>query len=594
MAKGELLIRNENIQYVFDWFLDKKFMVNRKYQRKLVWTFEEKQKLINSIVNNFPIPLFLLAKDEEYEYYEIIDGLQRLEAIFAFLQGDFPVDIGSEHGYFDLNTMAKTKELLDNGILKQNTPVLNRKTCSGISNYQLPLSISSFESEQIEEIFRRINATGRQLSQQDLRQAGSIGIFSDLVRNLASYIRRDSSKTDLLELSKMKEISLSNRNLNYGINLNNVFWVQQDIILLQNMRISRDEELIAYILMYILLDKSVNPTAKNLDIIYGYESNDPFNLVTKIISSITNNGVDNIKTSFIRVFDELEKICSYSKKSLSRLLFESYGERMMRSFQVLFLSFYEMLIFENKAIKDYKAIASGLNGLGSRNLSDIASDKWNASYRNEKIHVIKSLISNFFKNNEQPNTLINMGIGELENLLMYSKTEHQLFELKIGLHSLNANCEFNDSCLKKIIKTLTAMANTDRKAEGYIILGVADDIQDAELFKKLYKVDPKVFNSFYITGLQEEIKRKYNGLDDYFNRIKQYIEKEPIEPYTISYILGNMRLISYYDKDILVFKIKSSSKPLLYDNAFYERRGSNNEKLEGQSLIPLIERFSNQ
>jgi len=32
-----------------------KLLVNRKYQRKLVWTLEEKEKLIGSILRGYPI-----------------------------------------------------------------------------------------------------------------------------------------------------------------------------------------------------------------------------------------------------------------------------------------------------------------------------------------------------------------------------------------------------------------------------------------------------------------------------------------------------------------------------------------------------------
>lgn len=591
MIKSELLIRNENIQHIFDWYNAGQFMVNRKYQRKLVWTLEEKQNLINSIANNFPIPLFLLAKNENNEFYEIIDGMQRLEAIFSFLNGEFPVEIEKEYGYFDLNTMAKTKELVDAGTIKQNTPVLNRTLCTAISNYQLPLSISSFPDNQIEEIFRRINSTGRQLSQQDLRQAGAIGDFSNLVRNLASYIRRDSSRTDILELSKMKEISLSNKNLTYGIDLRQVFWVKQDIILLQNMRVSRDEELVAYLLIYILLGKDISPSAKNLDIIYGYEENDPNNLVAKVIAAIKTKGEKQISTSFINVYDQLEKICSYNKDSLSKVLFGTYGERMIRSFQVFFLAIYELIVLEQKTIKNYEKVAKDLHGLGSRNLQDISSDLWNARYRNEKIKIFKTLLESNFEVSSKKTQNVNLQISELENLLMHSKLENQLFDLKIGFHSLDANCEFNGNCLKKIVKTLTAMANTKKDVPGYIIVGVADNSSDANIFKALYGQDYRIFNTFYITGLQGEIKKKYKSIDDYYNRIKQFIEKEPIDQYTMSYILRNMQIIDYYGKDILLFEIKATSDPLLYDNEFYERRGANIQKLEGVSLVPLFSRF---
>ena len=222
MKQSSSRITNENIQRLFDWYNQGDFLVNRKYQRKLVWTIEEKQQFINSILMDYPVPLFLLATSSEGKY-EIIDGMQRLNAIFSFIKGEFWVEYDGVRGYFDLQTMAETKELLDNNKLTQNVPLLDRGICSRFVNYQLPLSITSFDDRHIEEIFRRINATGRQLSAQDLRQAGTVHPFSDLVRKISTSIRRDSSPSDILLLSQMEEISLSNRNLPYGINLNNTF-----------------------------------------------------------------------------------------------------------------------------------------------------------------------------------------------------------------------------------------------------------------------------------------------------------------------------------------------------------------------------------
>ena len=37
-------------------------LVNRKYQRKLVWTIEEKRAFIDTLLHGYPVPLFLFAK----------------------------------------------------------------------------------------------------------------------------------------------------------------------------------------------------------------------------------------------------------------------------------------------------------------------------------------------------------------------------------------------------------------------------------------------------------------------------------------------------------------------------------------------------
>ena len=72
--------RGMSLQEAYRNYSEGKFLVNRKYQRKLVWTVDEKEYLIDSIVKDLPIPLILLAQTEDGKL-EIIDGLQRLNAI---------------------------------------------------------------------------------------------------------------------------------------------------------------------------------------------------------------------------------------------------------------------------------------------------------------------------------------------------------------------------------------------------------------------------------------------------------------------------------------------------------------------------------
>ena len=225
MKENNLTITGENIQRVYEWYCLGKFIINRKYQRKLVWTVEEKADFIDSISRQYSVPLFLIVsvQDEKTNYYEIIDGMQRLDAIFSFIQGEFKLENNEYQGYFDLETMALTKELLDDGKLIQKEPILPRSICTQIANYPLPFSVTEFDDEHVEEIFRRINSSGRKLSKQDLRQAGAIGIFSELVRKTSNRVRRDFSTSDILELSQMRKISLSNHNLTYCATSNKLY-----------------------------------------------------------------------------------------------------------------------------------------------------------------------------------------------------------------------------------------------------------------------------------------------------------------------------------------------------------------------------------
>lgn len=138
----ELIVRGEQVERVFINYIDQKYIVNRRYQRKLIWTLEEKQKFIDSIINGFPIPIILLAEPlyRQDGALEIIDGMQRMNAITSFISSDFSI----EGGYFDLNTFATTKDLMDRDVIKQRLPTLSKESCLVIASYPVPLSIYEF------------------------------------------------------------------------------------------------------------------------------------------------------------------------------------------------------------------------------------------------------------------------------------------------------------------------------------------------------------------------------------------------------------------------------------------------------------------
>ncbi len=93
--------RGMSIQEAYRLFRDDGLIVNRKYQRKLVWTRYEKQNLIDSVLKDYPIPLILLADSsvKDKQVFEIIDGMQRLNAIFSFIENSFSVN----SKYFDIS-----------------------------------------------------------------------------------------------------------------------------------------------------------------------------------------------------------------------------------------------------------------------------------------------------------------------------------------------------------------------------------------------------------------------------------------------------------------------------------------------------------
>ena len=60
------------------------------WQRELVWDRSKKQELIDSILRGWKLPKFYFVKTSEDEY-EVVDGQQRLQAIYEFFSGELPL-----------------------------------------------------------------------------------------------------------------------------------------------------------------------------------------------------------------------------------------------------------------------------------------------------------------------------------------------------------------------------------------------------------------------------------------------------------------------------------------------------------------------
>jgi hypothetical protein len=69
--------------------LTKERACNTEYQRSEVWKLPKKKLLIDSILNDYDIGSIILRQKEGK--WEILDGQQRLKAIFDFIENRFPL-----------------------------------------------------------------------------------------------------------------------------------------------------------------------------------------------------------------------------------------------------------------------------------------------------------------------------------------------------------------------------------------------------------------------------------------------------------------------------------------------------------------------
>ena len=128
------------------------------YQRLSdVWTLEKKQLLIDSILNGFDIPKiyfheFINPKkiDGKLLKYAIVDGKQRLQTIWKFINGEFPLS----QDFQMLNGESIDAAGLTYGELANKFPKLKNKFDGKTLSI---ISIQTDEIDLIEEMFSRLN-----------------------------------------------------------------------------------------------------------------------------------------------------------------------------------------------------------------------------------------------------------------------------------------------------------------------------------------------------------------------------------------------------------------------------------------------------
>ncbi|WP_077600295.1 GmrSD restriction endonuclease domain-containing protein [Salinivibrio kushneri] len=591
--KSGLSIKGESIQSLYGSYLKEIFLVNRRYQRKLVWTVEEKRSFINSIVNGYPVPLVLLAEitNGAERKLEIIDGMQRINAIMSFIDQEFDLD----GQYFDLDTMADTKILKDNEVIEQKKDILDRKVCADIVRYQVPLSVFQESGEShIDEVFRRLNSGGRHLSKQELRQAGAVSKFASIVRKLASNIRGDSSPSDILNLNSMKKISITNKNLDYGVPVDKIFWVHNNIITKEDLRQSKDEEVIADVVAWVSSDKGIRSSSDILDQLYGFNEDEAESSLSSSIELQIQKLNEEIVISNVQyVFDEIIRIVDLSGKTFNNLLFDNQQAKIARYFQIVFYAFYDILINENMEISDSARLIESLDKAGDRTINLAGGGgNWSAKEKQTQSDALVGVIKKCFSKRNDNDPSRNQWVTKFENILMQSSTEQTLYDFKVGLHPLNDNGKNLDlDTFSKVIKTLTAMANTLPGATGYCILGVADTKGCSERHKEIYGGNPVPYLSFRITGVNGEAEKHHGSVDKYFTKLVQLVKNQPISERDKDKISRNIASVRYFDKEIIILKIESGETPSIYDGKYYVRHGSNVDEVKPENFSELFARF---
>lgn len=180
----ERTVKTQNVEYDLDTLVKRvkrgSIKLDPEYQRRHRWSVETSSRLIESLILNIPIPVIFLSQDidvdEEVEdstsRYTVIDGQQRLTAIYDFLSNN--LELSGLETLSELNGL--TYKALPSFLIRR----LEERTIKC-------LRIDSTVDEQVKfDIFERLNTGSVKLESQELRNATARGPFNDAIKEWAT------------------------------------------------------------------------------------------------------------------------------------------------------------------------------------------------------------------------------------------------------------------------------------------------------------------------------------------------------------------------------------------------------------------------
>jgi hypothetical protein len=585
--------RGTSVQEAYRWFRDGQLLVNRRYQRKLVWTLEEKQDLIDSILRGYPIPLILLAEmtTETGTRYEIIDGMQRLDAVFSFIETRFTV----EGKYFDLREFSRARLAAEQGLFERVGPdeqTIDPRSCADILDYQLAVTVFPPGSESdINDVFGRINSSGRQLSNQEKRQAGVLTSFAELVRRLAAEFRGDVS-SDVLDLSQMPAISIESRmsSQGYGIQAEQTLWCRHGILSSKQLRESDDEDLIADIAASVLLEKPIARSKELLDDMY-----DPSKAASQDVeTALAAYGSDKLRDELKGVFSIIDvtlQRADDSPASLRRVVTDGARSSSIKTpFYTIFMAMFELVVREQKSPGSPSSVLGALRGVASK--LTVGRHYATEDERRRNIDLTKGLIQSHFVAKEPPDLGHGPGLAlDFANSLRRSRIESSRYEMKQGVLRLDDQRTRDEAVIERLAETICGIANLGSTSRGYVYVGVADKKADAERISALDQMTPIELAGNWIVGIDREAAQQGLSLDKYVQWIVQKLQDTELSDPLKTDVLGKLDPVEYNGLTVLRIEVPMQQGVSYVGNRCFTRAGSSTVEAVGKELEAVVRRF---
>jgi hypothetical protein len=197
------------VQDLLNFHKAEELELNPWYQRRAVWTPQQKGYLINTILENKPVPTIYVRHtldiEKEKSLREVVDGQQRLRSIIGFKDGEFSArhpNYKAKKFYSELKGPEKEQFLM--------------------TSLSVAYLIGATESDVI-EIFGRINSVSKTLNPQEKRNAQFSGEYKQFTVRMAAELlpiwrtRNIFSATDISRMAEVEFVADLGMNFVLGL-----------------------------------------------------------------------------------------------------------------------------------------------------------------------------------------------------------------------------------------------------------------------------------------------------------------------------------------------------------------------------------------
>ena len=162
--------RDYVIGYLVNQFEEEEFYVPREYQRNFIWTNTDKSYFIESVLMGLPIP-FMFFADTSDGKIEIVDGAQRTQTLVQFAQNELKLN--------DLEILTDS-----NGLSFSDLDIAVQRRFLNTNIRVVYLEEGTTKNVR-QEIFKRINTSGRLANPAEIRRGSFDGPFKVFLEECA-------------------------------------------------------------------------------------------------------------------------------------------------------------------------------------------------------------------------------------------------------------------------------------------------------------------------------------------------------------------------------------------------------------------------